>query len=170
MNNQFSYCSISELSNLIKNKKISPVELTQYFLNKLETIGPQYNAIAHINKKSALKQAEIAEKKIINNEYLGSLHGIPFAAKDLLSTNDGSPTSWGAKPFLNQHYEIESTIITKLHAAGAILCAKTSMVEFAGGMGYQQPNASAFGPGINPWNKSFWSGGSSSGSGSAVAA
>ena len=50
MNNQFSYCSISELSNLIKNKKISPVELTQYFLNKLETIGPQYNAIAHINK------------------------------------------------------------------------------------------------------------------------
>ena len=71
--------------------------------------------------------------------------------------------------FLNQSYEIESTIITKLNSAGAILCAKTSMVEFAGGMGYQQPNASVFGPGINPWNKSFWSGGSSSGSGSAVA-
>jgi len=170
MNNQFSFCSISELSNLIKNKKISPIELTRYFLNKLETNGPQYNAIAHINKKSALKQAELAEKKIFNNEYLGSLHGIPYAAKDLLSTNDGSPTTWGAKPFLNQHYEVESTIITKLNSAGAILCAKTSMVEFAGGMGYQQPNASAFGPGINPWNRSFWSGGSSSGSGSAVAA
>ena len=53
MNNQFSYCSISELSNLIKSKKVSPVELTQYFLNKLETNGPEYNAIAHINKKSA---------------------------------------------------------------------------------------------------------------------
>ena len=81
MNNQFSFCSISELSNLIKNKKISPIELTRYFLNKLETNGPQYNAIAHINKKSALKQAEVAEKKIFNNEYLGSLHGIPYAAK-----------------------------------------------------------------------------------------
>ena len=117
-----------------------------------------------------MKQAEKAEKKIFNDEYLGSLHGIPYAAKDLLSTNDGSRTTWGAKPFLNQSYEIESTIITKLNSAGAILCAKTSMVEFAGGMGYQQPNASVFGPGINPWNKSFWSGGSSSGSGSAVAA
>ncbi len=170
MNKSFKYQSISELSKLLKNKTISPVELTSYFLDKLETQGSDYNAIAHINRSSAINQAKKAESQIMKDQYIGSLHGIPFAAKDLLSTNDGSPTSWGAKPFINNIYNIESTVISNLKNSGAILCAKTSMVEFAGGMGYQQPDASAFGPGINPWNKAYWSGGSSSGSGSAVSA
>lgn len=169
-NNNFSYTSISDLSKLIQNKDVSPVELTNFFIEKLVNEGPSYNAVAHINEKSAIEQAKNAEKLILNNEYLGPLHGIPFAAKDLLATNDGSPTSWGAKPLIKQKFDIESTIITNLKNSGAILSAKTSMVEFAGGMGYQQPDASAFGPGINPWNKSYWSGGSSSGSGSAVSA
>ena len=171
MNNKsFTYQSITELSKLLKNKIISPVELTNHFLSKLENEGSDYNAVAHINRSSAITQAKEAEASIMKKKYLGRLHGIPFAAKDLLSTNDGSPTSWGAKPFVENVYNVESTVISNLKNSGAILCAKTSMVEFAGGMGYQQPDASAFGPGINPWNKSHWSGGSSSGSGSAVSA
>ena len=115
MNNKsFTYQSITDLSKLLKNKIISPVELTNHFLNKLENEGSDYNAVAHINRSSAITQAKEAEANIMKNKYLGELHGIPFAAKDLLSTNDGSPTSWGAKPFIDNVYNVESTVISNL--------------------------------------------------------
>ena len=100
----------------------------------------------------------------------GPLHGIPYGAKDLLATSDGIPTTWGAVPFRNQTFDYDATVIKKLANAGAVLGAKLSMVELAGGMGYHQPDASITGPGRNPWDAEAWSGGSSSGSGSAVAA
>src|SRR5204863_3379036 len=98
------------------------------------------------------------------------LHGIPYGAKDLLATSGGIPTTWGAAPFRERRFNDDATVIRRLEEAGAVLVAKLAMVEVAGGMGYRQPNASFTGPGISPWASDAWSGGSSSGSGSAVGA
>ncbi len=80
------------------------------------------------------------------------------------------PTTWGAKPYMGQVFDYTATVINKLAKAGGLLTGKLSMVELAGGGGYRFASASLFGPGLNPWDRSRWSGGSSSGSGSAVAA
>jgi aspartyl-tRNA(Asn)/glutamyl-tRNA(Gln) amidotransferase subunit A len=163
------HAPISELSKQIKAGKVSPVELTETFLNRLETIGPRLNAVVNVTRSHALKQARKAEKEIEEGHYRGPLHGVPWGAKDLLSTKN-IPTTWGAEPFRDRILDTDATAITKLRDAGAILCAKLSMIEFAGGMGYRQPNASLTGPPRNPWNPDTWTGGSSSGSGAAVAA
>src|SRR5205823_12136362 len=97
------------------------------------------------------------------------LIGIPFGAKDLLSVA-GAPTTWGAKPYSGQVFDYDAATLKKLDKAGAVLIGKLSMVELAGGGGYRYANASLTGPGLNPWDRSRWSGGSSSGPGSAVAA
>ncbi|MBV9677425.1 MAG: amidase, partial [Acidobacteriaceae bacterium] len=97
------------------------------------------------------------------------LQGIPYAVKDLIAVA-GFPTTWGAKPYANQVFEEDATVINRLNSAKAILIGKLSMVELAGGGGYSSASASLQGPGLNPWNKQYWSGGSSSGSGAAVAA
>jgi aspartyl-tRNA(Asn)/glutamyl-tRNA(Gln) amidotransferase subunit A len=99
----------------------------------------------------------------------GPLHGIPYGVKDLLATK-GVPTTWGAEPYRDQVFDHDATVVTRLREAGAILCAKLAIVELAGGMGYNHPDASFTGPGLTPWNTGFWSGGSSSGPGAAVAA
>ena len=97
------------------------------------------------------------------------LHGVPYGAKDLVAAT-GAPTTWGAPPYKDQRFDEDATVITKLGRAGAVLAAKLAMVELAGGGGYRYPSASLQGPGRNPWNVERWSGGSSSGSGAAVAA
>ena len=163
------HVTISKLSKQIKTGRISPVELTETFLNRLEIIGPRLNTVVTVTRPLALKQARHAEKEIKEGNYRGPLHGVPWGAKDLLSTR-GIPTTWGAEPFRNRIIDTDATAVIKLREAGAILCAKLSMIEFAGGMGYRQPNASLTGPPRNPWNPDTWTGGSSSGSGAAVAA
>ena len=99
----------------------------------------------------------------------GPLHGIPYGAKDLLATA-GIPTTWGAAPTRTQTFDEDATVIRKLRQAGAVLLGKLAMVEFAGCLGYRFANASLAGPGRNPWDLDRWTGGSSSGSGAAVAA
>src|SRR5207253_7848437 len=99
----------------------------------------------------------------------GPLAGIPYGAKDLLAAR-GAPTTWGAPPYRDQIIGEDATVVAKLKRSGAVLAAKLAMVELAGGGGYRYPSASLQGPGRNPWNKEHWSGGSSSGSGSAVGA
>jgi len=89
--------------------------------------------------------------------------------KDLLATK-GYPTTWGAEPYRQQQFDTDATVVERLAVAGAVLVAKLAMVELAGGMGYNQANASFTGPGKTPWNPDYWSGGSSSGPGAAVAA
>ena len=98
-----------------------------------------------------------------------ALHGVPYAAKDLVAAK-GARTTWGAPPYRDQQLDLDATVVSKLRRAGAVLTAKLAMVELAGGGGYRYPSASLQGPGRNPWNTERWSGGSSSGSGSAVAA
>ncbi|MBX6343059.1 MAG: amidase, partial [Thermomicrobiaceae bacterium] len=127
------------------------------------------NAVVTITRERALREARQAEAELRAGYDRGPLHGIPYGAKDLLATA-GIPTSWGAAPLRDQVFPYDATVIRRLRDAGAVLVAKLAMVELAGGMGYQQPNASFTGPGINPWNRDAWSGGSSSGSGSAVGA
>src|SRR5262249_59699547 len=82
----------------------------------------------------------------------------------------GYPTTWGAEPYRQQQFDTDATVVERLSAAGAVLVAKLAMVELAGGMGYNQANATFTGAGKTPWNPDYWSGGSSSGPGAAVAA
>ncbi len=170
MPDNFAFMTVRQLGDLVRDREVSPVELAEYFLDRLETLGPDYNAVVTVTRERAMMQARRAEQEIASGGYRGPLHGIPYGAKDLLATSDGIPTTWGAAPLRNQTFDYDATVILRLEAAGAVLAAKLAMVELAGGAGYQQPNASFTGPGITPWDKTRWSGGSSSGSGSATAA
>lgn len=165
---QMVFTSIRELGELVRSGALSPVTLTSLFLERLETLGPRYNAVVTITRDRALAQAQRAEAEIAAGHDRGPLHGIPYGAKDLLATSGGIPTTWGAAPFRQQTFDHDATVIQKLEAAGAILVAKLAMVELAGGMGYFQPHAAFTGPCKNPWDRNTWSGGSSSGSGAAV--
>ena len=160
---------IRELSAALRERRLSPVALAETFLDRLERLGPRYNAVVTLTTDRALAHARGAEAEIAAGRWRGPLHGIPYGAKDLLATA-GVPTTWGAAPLRRQTFDFDATVIRRLDEAGAVLVAKLAMVELAGGMGYRQPNASFTGPGMSPWSPDAWSGGSSSGSGSAVAA
>jgi aspartyl-tRNA(Asn)/glutamyl-tRNA(Gln) amidotransferase subunit A len=164
-----AFLSIRELARLIRSRRLSPVELTKLYLDRLERLGPKLGAVVTIAHERALEQARRAERDIMRGRYRGVLHGIPYGVKDLLATR-GLPTTWGAAPYRHQVFDYDATVVQRLQRAGAILVAKLAMVELAGGMGYNTADASFTGPGRTPWNLDYWSGGSSSGSGAAVAA
>jgi aspartyl-tRNA(Asn)/glutamyl-tRNA(Gln) amidotransferase subunit A len=163
------YLTVRELGERIRTRQLSPVELTEAYLDRCKTYGPQLNASATLTPDLAMQQARAAEKEIAAGHYRGPLHGIPYAAKDLLAVK-GFPTTWGAKPYLNRHFDYNATVINKLNDAGAVLLGKAAMIELAGGLGYRYASASATGAAKNPWNANCWTCGSSSGSGAIVAA
>src|SRR5437868_12348419 len=163
------FLSISELSKRIESKKLSPVELTELYLDRSQKFGPRLNAYATLTPEIALEQAKAAERDIQRGHYRGSLHGIPYAAKDLLAVK-GVPTTWGAKPFVNQVFEYNATIIDHLKNVGAVMIGKAAMIELAGGSGYRFASASLQGEAKNPWDPTCWTCGSSSGSGAIVGA
>jgi len=154
---------------LLRRRKISSVELTRLFLDRLGTLGPRYNALAELTPDLALRQARRADRLLRRGVIASPLLGVPYGAKDLLATR-GIPTRWGAPPYRDQVFDYDATVLRRLDDAGAVLVGKLAMVELAGGGGYHFASASLHGPGLNPWNLNHWSGGSSSGSGSAVAA
>ena len=164
-----AFASIPELSALLQKHEISSSELTDLFSDRLKNIGPKYNALACSLEKRGRRAAKDADFDLKRERFRSPLQGIPYAAKDLLAVAD-YPTTWGAKPFADQVFDYDATVIARLSSAQAILIGKLAMVELAGGGGYSSASASLQGPGLNPWNKSYWSGGSSSGSGIAVAA
>ncbi len=163
------FLSVAELSKKIKAKQISPVALTEGYLERLERIGPKLGALVTVTRERALQEARAAEAEIAAGKWRGALHGIPYGVKDLLATK-GIPTTWGAEPYRNQVFDEDATVVKRLHEAGAVLLGKLAMVELAGGFGYNNADASFTGPGRTPWNPDFWSGGSSSGPGAATAA
>jgi aspartyl-tRNA(Asn)/glutamyl-tRNA(Gln) amidotransferase subunit A len=163
------FLSVSELAKRIESKKLSPVELTELYLDRSQKFGPRFNAYATLTPEIAREQAKAAEKDIQRGHYRGPLHGIPYAAKDLLAVK-GVPTTWGAKPFANQVFENNATIIDHLKNVGAVMIGKAAMIELAGGMGYRFASASLQGEAKNPWDPACWTCGSSSGSGAIVAA
>ena len=163
------FTPVRDLGVRIRGKQLSPVALAALSLARLELLGSQYNAVVTLMRDSALAEARAAEKEINSGHYRGPLHGILYGVKDLLATK-GVPTTWGAEPYRHQVFDYDATVVEKLRAAGAVLVAKLAMVELAGGMGYNNADASFTGPGLTPWNTKFWSGGSSSGPGAAVSA
>jgi len=164
------FVSVRELGERVRTRQVSPMELVEYFLERLETHGPAYNAVVTITRERAMEQARRAEAEIVAGKYRGPLHGIPYGAKDLLATSGGIPTTWGAAPLRDQTFDYDATVVRKLEEAGAVLVAKMAMVELAGGLGYSNTNAAFTGPGLNPWDTGTWTGGSSNGSGAGVAA
>lgn len=163
------FATATELSQRLRDKEFTAVELTRAFCERIEKLGPRYNAVALLLRDEALRKAREADDEIRRGRLRGVLQGLPFGAKDLLSVK-GKPTTWGARPYAGQVFDYDATVLRKLDRARAVLVAKLAMVELAGGGGYRYASASLTGPGLNPWDRTRWSGGSSSGSGAAVAA
>jgi aspartyl-tRNA(Asn)/glutamyl-tRNA(Gln) amidotransferase subunit A len=163
------FLSVAELSQRIRARQLSPVELTQSYLRRIRWFNERLNAFTTVTQDLALEQARAAERELAGGRWRGPLHGIPYGAKDLLATAHVR-TTWGAVPCRDQVFDHDATVIRRLREAGAVLLGKTAMVEFAGGLGYRYANASIDGPSRNPWGTDRWTGGSSSGSGGAVAA
>lgn len=161
--------TVTELAAQIRAKKLSSVDLTEACLARVRRLSPQLNAFQTVTEYLAREQARQADSDIRGGRWRGPLHGIPWGAKDLFATA-GVPTGWGVEPLDTQVFEEDATVVRRLREAGAILLGKCAMVEFAGGLGYRFASASSSGPGRNPWNPERWTGGSSSGSGAAVAA
>jgi aspartyl-tRNA(Asn)/glutamyl-tRNA(Gln) amidotransferase subunit A len=163
------FATLAELSVRLRNRDVSSEELTKTFCDRLEQLGPTYNALACLLRKDAIKASKDVDGDLKRQRYRSIIQGIPFGAKDLLSVAK-YPTTWGAKPYQDQVFDYDATAVKRLKGKGGLCVAKLSMVELAGGGGYGSASASLQGPGLNPWNKEYWSGGSSSGSGAAVAA
>jgi len=163
------FSTIADLSAGLRSKAFSCVELTRAFCDRFEKIAPRYNALALSLRDRAISDAKVVDAELGRDRKRGPLQGIPYGAKDLLAVAK-HPTTWGAKPFATQVFKEDAQVIQKLDGARAILIGKLAMVELAGGPEYRYAAASLTGPGLNPWDRGRWSGGSSSGSGAAMAA
>jgi aspartyl-tRNA(Asn)/glutamyl-tRNA(Gln) amidotransferase subunit A len=157
--------SIAELAGMVGGKQVSPVELTQAYLDRIAALNERLGAFITVMRDQALAQARGAERSIRAGRYLGPLHGIPVAVKDIIHTR-GVLTSAGSKVLADHVPDEDSTIVRRLNGAGAILLGKLNLSEFAIGGTIVHP----FGTPRNPWNTERTPGGSSSGSGVAVAA
>ena len=160
---ELAFMPLSSLSVLIKNKKISSVELTNIYLSRLKQHSDTLECLITLLEDRAIEQAERADKEIIAGNYRGPLHGIPYGIKDLFAL-EGYKTTWGAAPYKEQMLDHTATVIKKLEEAGAVLIAKLTMGALARGDVWYG------GVTKNPWNLSEGSSGSSAGSGSATAA
>jgi len=155
-----------ELNTLLKEKKLSSVELTEAVLAQIDKVEGKIQAYVTVTKEEALKQARAADERIKNNENVTPLTGIPIAVKDNMCTK-GILTTCSSKILRNYLPPYDATIVTKLKEAGAVIVGKTNLDEFA--MGSSTEN-SGIHPTHNPWNIETVPGGSSGGSAAAVAA
>src|SRR5476651_2490161 len=166
MTNELHFLTIAEASELIRTRKLSPVEYTEALLKRIETFEPQLNAFITRTFELARKQARAAEADITAGHYRGPLHGMPFALKDIYNTQ-GILTSGGSKVCQNNIPTEDATTTRLLLDAGMILLGKLQTHEFAhGGPSFDLP----WPPSRNPWHLEHFTGGSSSGSGAALAA
>jgi aspartyl-tRNA(Asn)/glutamyl-tRNA(Gln) amidotransferase subunit A len=163
------FATTREINAKLKAHDFKAVELARAFCDRLERLGPRYNALALSLRDHAVKAAHEVDGDLKRERYRGMLQGIPFGAKDLLSVAK-KPTAWGSKAYAGQVFDYTATVLQKLDKSGALLTGKLSMMELAGGPTCRYPSASMHGAGLNPWDVSRWSGGSSSGSAAAVAA
>ena len=158
--------SLTEASQLVRSKKVSPVELTQACLTRIEQLNPRLNAFITVTGDAALAQAREAEAEIQRGHAKGPLHGIPIALKDLLDTA-GVRTTAASGLFKDRIPAEDAEVVRRLKVAGAVLLGKLNMHEFAYG---GSSVISQFGPVRNPWAPDYSAGGSSAGSSAAVAA
>jgi Asp-tRNA(Asn)/Glu-tRNA(Gln) amidotransferase A subunit family amidase len=158
-----AFLSTREQGKLIRDRKITSVELTRIYLNRLKLYGPKLECVVTLTEELALTQAKQADDEIAKGKYRGPLHGIPYGIKDLFATK-GIKTSWGAAPYQNQVLDYDAVVVQKLREAGAVLCAKLTLGALAlGDVWYG-------GVTKNPWNLKQGSSGSSAGSCAATAA
>jgi Asp-tRNA(Asn)/Glu-tRNA(Gln) amidotransferase A subunit family amidase len=158
-----AFYSVRELAELVRTGKVTSTELTNFFINRLKKYDPQLHCVITLTEELAIKQAARADSEIAAGNYRGSLHGIPYGAKDLLAVR-GYKTTWGAIPYKDQTFDYDATVIKKLEKAGAVLVAKLSMGALAWGDVWYADTTR------NPWNTEEGSSGSSAGSASAVSA
>jgi aspartyl-tRNA(Asn)/glutamyl-tRNA(Gln) amidotransferase subunit A len=163
------FASAVELSGLLRAREVSPVELTEAYLARIDRVAPTLNAFVTVTRERALSEARAAEAELAQGRWRGPLHGLPYGLKDLLDTS-GIPTTFGARPYADRVPDRDATVAVRLREAGAVLLGKLSMVELAGGLGYHTGEAALNGGCRTPWDPARWAGGSSSGSGAAVAA
>jgi len=166
MSAELCFLTVAEASGLIKARKLSPVELTDAYLERIQALEPQLNAFITVTADLARKQAKAAEHEIARRKYRGPMHGIPMALKDIFDTR-GILTSGHSRVCIDRIPKEDATVTRRLYEAGAILLGKAATHEFAhGGPSFDLP----WPPARNPWNLEHFTGGSSSGSGAAVAA
>jgi len=158
------YLTITEVAALIRSKQVSPVEVTEAMLRRIEALDGRFQSYATVMADQAMDSARKAENEIAAGHYLGPLHGVPIAVKDLCFTS--GVCTMGGTPVLSGHVpHFDATVISKLSSAGAVLLGKLNLTE--GAMAGYHPDLPI--P-VNPWDPDVWTGVSSSGSGVATAA
>lgn len=161
--NELAFYSLPQLAALISTKKISSVELTQFFLDRLKKWDDTLECVITFTEELAMQQARQADEEIRKGRYRGPLHGIPYGLKDLFAVK-GYKTTWGSTPYKDQVIDMDSYVYLRLQEAGAVLCAKLSL----GALAYN--NKWFGGETKNPWNLKQGSSGSSAGSAAATSA
>lgn len=161
--NDLAFYSIEQLASLIKNKKISSLELTKFFIERIKRWGDTLQCVISIQEDIAFQQAKKADEEIAKGRYKGLLHGIPYGLKDLFAVK-GTKTTWGAAPYQNQVIEEDAYVYIRLKEAGAVLVAKFTLGALAMGDYWYGGRTK------NPWNFMYGSSGSSAGSASATVA
>jgi aspartyl-tRNA(Asn)/glutamyl-tRNA(Gln) amidotransferase subunit A len=167
MSGELCYLSVAEAAPLLKSRQLSPVELTNAFLDRIEAVDPRIHSFILVTREQALRQAKAAEREIASNRYRGPMHGIPIGLKDLIETA-GIRTTAHSKVLIDHIPSGDATVVSRLKNAGAVLLGKLGCLEFAHG----SPSPDQAWPAVrNPWNTEHgFTGGSSTGSASAVAA
>jgi Asp-tRNA(Asn)/Glu-tRNA(Gln) amidotransferase A subunit family amidase len=160
---ELAFYSIPKLASLIKHKKISSVDLTKLFIERIKKYDGELEAVITLTEDLALSQAKRADQEIAAGNYKGILHGIPYGVKDLMAV-DGYPTTWGAAPYKDQVIDYTATVVKKLEDQGAVLIAKLVSGSLARG------DVWFGGKTKNPWDIAQGATGSSAGSGSATSA
>lgn len=153
-----------ELARLVHSRKLSPIEVTEAMLARIERLDARLHAYAHVTRELALEQARSAERLLMQHRVLGPLHGVPVALKDLSYTK-GIPTAAGMPIHRDFRPSFDGTVVTRLREAGTILLGKLQLTE--GAFADHHPEVR---PPVNPWRADRWPGASSSGSGVALAA
>jgi len=161
--NELAFYNILQLASLIKNKKISSVALTQFFIERLKKYGDTLQCVISLTEDMAMQQAKEADAEIAKGKYRGPLHGIPYGLKDLFAVK-GTKTTWGAAPYKNQVIDEDAFVYTQLKKSGAVLVAKFTMGALAMGDYWFGGRTR------NPWNTQTGSSGSSAGSTAATVA
>ena len=158
--------TIAEAAKRIAGRQLSPVELAQAYLARIERLNPAINAYVMVTRDRAIADAQAAEGEIAAGKYRGPLHGIPIGLKDLVDTA-GIRTAGGAKIFMDRVPGVDAEVARRLREAGTVLLGKTNTHELAFGATTNNPH---FGPTRNPWDTNCVPGGSSGGSAAAIAA
>lgn len=161
--NELAFLPVTELSELVRRRKITSMQLTELYLDRLRRYDPVLKCVISLTGERAMSQARAADAEIARGKYRGPLHGIPWGAKDLLAVK-GYKTTWGAGPYREQVIDEDATVVQRLDAAGAVLVAKLTLGELAQGDNWFGGRTR------NPWKVENGSSGSSAGPASATAA